>query len=383
MRRRRGCRIRGRTGCDLPRSCPSKIRATEHTGAGAPVRPGTPGRPALPRERKGRCRCRAAGPACAVVEEGRARERCWPVDKLAQLSFILVWACHKKYMILFNVFRVINVPKFIRPCQPVASRFPAMGKEWLHELQLAGQRFQVVKDGRCVRLFGRRGGEWTRHLPHFAEAFRKLPCCSCTLDGDLVLPDADDAADLEGLSAATAISQWEPVFFAFDLLYRDGHDLRPLSLVERKQRLNLLVNRAEIRCLHLVQTFENGKALLAAAEQHGLEGVVSKRRDSPYQSGTCRDWRRVKTTARCKANREPWRSFARAWFSDWRLPPSCKSVQIYSAARTRGCQVTLGMATAHKRPRLRGKDGAVRRAHCLARSSRRSTEPFCQSRWAL
>jgi len=186
-----------------------------------------------------------------------------------------------------------------------------MGKEWLHELKLDGHRFQIVKDGRRVRLFGRKGGEWTKHLPHFAEAFCKLPCRSCTLDGDLVLPDADDVPDFEGLPSAVATSRWEPVFFAFDLLYRDGRDLRSLSLVERKQRLNRLVNRADIRCLHLVQTFENGKALLVAAEQHGLDGVVSKRRDAPYRSGSCPDWRKVKTTAWRDANRERWRLFER------------------------------------------------------------------------
>lgn len=215
-------------------------------------------------------------------------------------------------MIWLTVLSVIKVQQFIRPCQPVASKSPAMGKEWLHELKLDGHRFQIAKDGRHVRLFGQKGGEWTKHLPHFAEAFRGLPCRSCTLDGYLVLPDADEAADCEGLSAAIATSQLEPLFFAFDLLYRDGHDLRPLSLVERKQRLSRLVRRADIRCLHLVQTFENGKALLAAAEQHGLEGVVSKRRNAPYRSGSCRDWRKVRTTAWRDANRERWRSFARS-----------------------------------------------------------------------
>ena len=53
-------------------------------------------------------------------------------------------------------------------------------------------------------------------------------------------------------------------------------------------------------------------SLLAAAEQHGLEGVVSKRRNAPYRSGSCRDWRKVRTTAWRDANRERWRSFARS-----------------------------------------------------------------------
>ena len=56
----------------------------------------------------------------------------------------------------------------------------------------------------------------------------------------------------------------------------------------------------------------DGQKLLEAAEQHGLEGVVSKRRDAPYQSGECRDWRKVKTQTWREANRERWRLFERA-----------------------------------------------------------------------
>ena len=59
----------------------------------------------------------------------------------------------------------------------------------------------------------------------------------------------------------------------------------------------------------LSEPFEDGLALLRVAEERGLEGVVSKRRDAPYRSGECRDWRQVKTFARREANRERWRLF--------------------------------------------------------------------------
>jgi bifunctional non-homologous end joining protein LigD len=73
--------------------------------------------------------------------------------------------------------------------------------------------------------------------------------------------------------------------------------LRPLPLIERKRRLVRLTGRVEIPCLHVLQTFGDGEALLRAAEQHGLEGIVSKRRDAPYRSGPSRDWVKVKTAA--------------------------------------------------------------------------------------
>ena len=82
-----------------------------------------------------------------------------------------------------------------------------------------------------MRLYSRNGYDWTKRLPGFADAFQRLPCRSATLDGELVLPDEDGAPDFEGLSTSSAEAQeHELVFFAFDLLYRDGKNLRPLPL---------------------------------------------------------------------------------------------------------------------------------------------------------
>jgi ATP-dependent DNA ligase len=61
----------------------------------------------------------------------------------------------------------------------------------------------------------------------------------------------------------------------------------------------------------LVDAFTDGQRLLEAAEQHGLEGVVSKRKTAPYRSGECDDWVKVKTVAWREANRERWRLFER------------------------------------------------------------------------
>ena len=72
---------------------------------------------------------------------------------------------------------------------------PPGGPGWLHELKLDGVRFQVVKGGSQVRLYGRSGAEWTKRLPGFAAAFLDLRCRSAVLDGELVLPEEDGAPD--------------------------------------------------------------------------------------------------------------------------------------------------------------------------------------------
>jgi bifunctional non-homologous end joining protein LigD len=190
---------------------------------------------------------------------------------------------------------------------PITRKVVPTGEAWLHELKLDGYRFQIVKNGRQVRLYSRGGHDWTKRLPGFADAFQRLPCRSATLDGELVLPDEDGAPDFDGVRTSVREAQeHELVFFAFDLLYRDGKDLRPLPLIERRHRLVRLAGRVEMPCLHLVETFDDGVNLLTAVERQGLEGIVSKRRDAPYRSGESRDWVKVKTAAWRATNRDRW-----------------------------------------------------------------------------
>jgi bifunctional non-homologous end joining protein LigD len=105
--------------------------------------------------------------------------------------------------------------------------------------------------------------------------------------------------------------QGELVVYAFDLLHRDGRDLRALPLLERRRRLERLLAKSRVPCLRLVEAFEDGEQLLASSDRSRLEGIVSKRKASPCRSGPTRDWRKVKTKAWRVENRERWRLFER------------------------------------------------------------------------
>jgi bifunctional non-homologous end joining protein LigD len=153
---------------------------------------------------------------------------------------------------------------FIPPCSPIRAPAPPARDVWLHELKLDGYRLQIIKDRREVRVFTRRGAEWTERLAAFADPFIALACRSAILDGELVLPDRTGAPDFRGLHRAMPSSRHhELAFFASDLLHRDGKDLRPLPLVERRRRLARLIARSDIPCLHLVEAFDDGVKLLA------------------------------------------------------------------------------------------------------------------------
>ena len=90
--------------------------------------------------------------------------------------------------------------------------------------------------------------------------------------------------------------------WAFDLLELNGRDTRGESLTKRQHRLQGLLTRFGCPAIQASECFNDGLALLAAAEKHGLEGVVSKRRNAPYRSGECKDWRKVKTKCWREAN---------------------------------------------------------------------------------
>jgi bifunctional non-homologous end joining protein LigD len=136
----------------------------------------------------------------------------------------------------------------------------------------------------------------------------ELPAKAAVVDGEVVASDADGRPNFARLHVRWArpgsIHLW-----AFDLLAFNGRDLRLQPLVKRQACLQVLLERFACPAVSLSEPFEDGLALLCVAEERGLEGIVSKRRDAPYRSGECRDWRKVKTVAWREANRERWLLF--------------------------------------------------------------------------
>ena len=204
--------------------------------------------------------------------------------------------------------------KFVRPCIPTTAKAIPQGDAWLHEPKLDGYRLQIVKDGRSLRLYSKGGNDWTKRLVLLADALAAIRCQSAVLDCELVFPTSEGHPDFRALQAAIGdrTRHHDLAVFAFDLLHYDGIDFRPAPLIERRLQLTELVAHTGVRCLHLVQGFDNGAKLFKAAERHGLEGIVSKRRDAPYLSGPSKAWVKVKAAAWLEANRERWRAFQRS-----------------------------------------------------------------------
>jgi bifunctional non-homologous end joining protein LigD len=145
-----------------------------------------------------------------------------------------------------------------------------------------------------VRLLTRTGLDWTSKYPAIAEALAELTTSSAYLDGELcgVLADGHTAFNIVQNAADTRTSS-SLVFFLFDLLFLDGEDLRAQPLIERKDRLKVLLTDAP-SCLQFADhQIGQGPAFHRLACEHGLEGIVSKRVNAPYEPGR-RTWLKVK-----------------------------------------------------------------------------------------
>jgi bifunctional non-homologous end joining protein LigD len=165
--------------------------------------------------------------------------------------------------------------------------------DWLHEIKYDGYRLRVERDGDRVRLITRNGYDWTKRYPWIAEAALKNRVKQFVIDGEAVILGVDGVSDFNALHSGKHDDEVQ--LYAFDIMALDGDDLRNLPLSLRKTNLErLLARRPDGIFVAPFEQGEIGPDLFRAACQMGLEGLVSKRRDQPYQGGRSKHWIKVK-----------------------------------------------------------------------------------------
>jgi bifunctional non-homologous end joining protein LigD len=184
---------------------------------------------------------------------------------------------------------------------------PPSGDRWVHEIKYDGYRIGCLIDEKGVRLISRNGRDWTHVFPSIAAAARRLPTRDALIDGEvaMLLPDGRTSFAALQQAAAGAASHAPLVYFVFDLIRLDGERLDRLPLEERKARLRRLVEptppkpKAKAgRIRYAEHIVGGGEQLLEHAARIGLEGIISKRRDLPYQPGRHDSWRKSKVRQR-------------------------------------------------------------------------------------
>ena len=131
-----------------------------------------------------------------------------------------------------------------------------------------------------------------------ASALADLAVDEAIIDGEVAAEGSGGAPDLSDLQDALSTGYTDRlIFYAFDLLYLDGYDLRPAPLIARKAALAEISGPAGV--VRYSEHFEeDGPGLLRHACRLGLEGVVSKLRDAPYRSGRGKEWIKCKCSKR-------------------------------------------------------------------------------------
>lgn len=174
------------------------------------------------------------------------------------------------------------LPK-IEPIRPVLSKLVPVGREWLYEPKLDGFRGVLfIEAGRGSFL-----SKMKKPMPRFRDLAdqlaRTMRVRDAIFDGEIVVM-RDRGVDFDALFW----SRGEPFYAAFDLLWLDGVDLRPLPLHRRKSRLRTITRRGPIGYVEAMR--EPG--LFDATVRLDLEGIVAKRRGDPYTPET--EWVKVK-----------------------------------------------------------------------------------------
>jgi bifunctional non-homologous end joining protein LigD len=174
-------------------------------------------------------------------------------------------------------------PGFIEPALACSIEKVPAGTRWIHEIKFDGYRAQVHIQNAEVRLHTRRGNDWTKRFKKFAADAWHINAGSAIIDGEIVVPAADGTTDFSVLQNEPRGKSRKIVLVAFDVTYLNGRDLRRLPLVERKAVLKPLLADTEVQ---FSESFEvDGSEMFKHACKVGLEGVVSKMRDSRYRPG--------------------------------------------------------------------------------------------------
>ena len=177
------------------------------------------------------------------------------------------------------------------------------GNDWFHEIKLDGYRMQVRMDRGKVKMFTRRGHDWSAKMPSLVKELGALSIGRAVFDGELVVMRDGGISDFQRLQNSLSEGRdHDCILYVFDCLYLDGYDLRALPLRERKLLLAESLEASGADANGKIRYSEHivgqGPKFFAQACRLGVEGSVCKRADLPYTSGRTKTWLKAKCTAR-------------------------------------------------------------------------------------
>ena len=169
------------------------------------------------------------------------------------------------------------MPGYIDPCDPVLRKVPPSGDDWLYEIKWDGYRAQLhIRPGKII-VYSRKGFDWTDRFAAIALAAKDLRVREAVIDGEAVVLGSKGIADFQALRRELGKEDSEKLtYYAFDLLWLNGKDLRSLPLVERKQRLRKLIDGESPRLVYVEDLSGNGQEIYKEGCRLGPRQIVHR-----------------------------------------------------------------------------------------------------------
>jgi bifunctional non-homologous end joining protein LigD len=227
------------------------------------------------------------------------------------------------------------MPKHVAPMMAISDQTLPIGTDWLYEVKWDGVRALCFVENQQVSMLSRKGTTIEKQYPELQSITGALRAESAILDGEIVVFDEKGVPSFQllqnrigaGPQSAAKLAQSHPVsYFAFDLLYLDGYDLRATPLAERKQLLAAVL-QPDNTFRYSDHFAGKGAELLQAVREKGLEGIVAKQAFSKYESKRSRDWVKIKVVSQqdfvvcgwIEGERDYFGALALAYYEDGRL----------------------------------------------------------------
>ena len=198
------------------------------------------------------------------------------------------------------------IPTAITPMLASVTEKPFDNPDWVFEIKWDGYRAVAFLENDTVRLVSRNHNDLSPRYPELKVLADAVQAKNAILDGEVVVLDETGRPSFSLMQQRTGIRahgrQAAPnrdlpiLYYAFDVLYVDGYDLRRVTLEDRKRVLQEILKPSEIVRFSDHYLGEQGTALFEVAKQKGLEGILAKKRDSCYEERRSREWLKIKIT---------------------------------------------------------------------------------------
>ena len=198
------------------------------------------------------------------------------------------------------------MPQAVSPMMASLVDKPPAGDQWLYEVKWDGVRALCFIENQRLSIYSRSGNRCDQQYPEVSVLPHYLDAATAIVDGEIAVLDENGRSSFSLIQPRIAVtdpnsiahlSRSSPVtLFLFDLLYLDGYDLRNVPLEERKCLLKGILRPTD--SIRYSDDFTaNGDAMLEAARQMGLEGILAKRRQSRYEGRRSQEWLKIKATS--------------------------------------------------------------------------------------